>query len=226
MAKSQLFNFTQNLNNPSIYFTSADLLNVITVAPNSNGSNLTTGTQTFTAAAGTIQTGGSACIWTAPVTDSRIVGVPTITNVGQYTVTPTASANAATVGSGSSNATWNLNVGILKTLYTASSNDAVVKAINVTSTDTAARILSLWMSDSTNGQNWLIGSINIPLGSGNAAGTTYTIDLLSGAILTALPYDSSGKRVLPMKAGYVLKVSVPAVTAAYLIAVTACVEEY
>ena len=224
MAKSQNLNFTQNLNNVYVDFFSSDKLSVVAVSPNSNGSNLTAGTRTFTAAAGTVQTGGSAATWTATVTDSRVVGATTITNRGDYLVTPTASANAATVDSGSSNATFNLRVEIYKELYTASSNDAIVKAINVASLDTAARVMSLWIVGADN-QPTLIGAVNIPLNSGNT-GTAATIDLLGGTIMPSLPYDANGKRVIAMKAGQKLFVSVPAVTAGTQINVTAQVEEY
>lgn len=227
MPKSTNLYFTQNLANPSTRFVSSDLLNVVAVYPNSNGSNLTAGTRTFTAAAGTVQTGGSAATWTATVTDSRVIGVPTITNFGQYLVTPTATANAATVDSGASNATFNLLVHYYKTLYTATTDDAIVKAINVASTDSAARVMSLWIADSATATPRLIGGVNIPANSGSpGSGTAATIDLLGGTLMPSLPYDANGKRVIPLKGGQVLAVSVPAVTAATRIDVNAMVEEY
>lgn len=225
MTKSTNLNFTQRIINASVAFNSADLLSVVMVTPNSNGSNLTTGTRTFTAAAGTVQTGGSAATWTATVTDSRVIGVPTITNVGTYLVTPTASANAATVDSGTSNATWNLRVEALKLLYTATSDDAVVKAINAASTDSAARVVSLWLSDGVSGQYLLLGASSVAANAGNS-GAIATVDLLGGTLLPSLPYDSNGKRVVAMKNGWKLYASVPAVTAATAIHVTAFIEEY
>lgn len=224
MAKSTNLNFTQNINNVYVDFVSSDLLQVIAVSPNSNGSNLTTGTRTFTAAAGTVQTGGSAATWTAVVTDSRVIGAPTITNRGAYLATPTATANAATVDSGSSNATFNLRVEFYKELYTASSNDAIVKAINAASLDSAARVVSLWIVAADN-QPTLIGAVNIPANSGNN-GTAATVDLLGGTLMPSLPYDSNGKRIIEMKAGQKLFVSVPAITAGTQIQVTAQIEEY
>lgn len=224
MPKSTSLNFTQNINNVYADFFSSDKLRVVAVSTNVNGSNLTAGTRTFTAAAGTVQTGGVACTWTAPVTDTRVVGQATIVNGGDYLVTPTATSNAATVDSGTSNATWNLRVEIYKELYTASSNDAVVKAINVASLDTAARVMSLWIIG-TDSQPVLIGAVNIPLRSGDN-GTAASIDLLGGTLMPSLAYDANGKRIIPMKAGQKLAVSVPAVTAGTQIAVTAVVEEY
>lgn len=225
MAKTTNLYFTQNIANPSVMFNSADVLNVVAVSSNANGSNLTSGTRTFTAAAGTVQTGGSAATWTATVTDTRVVGIPTITNYGSYLATPTATANAATVDSGTTNATWNLRVEFLKTLYTASADGAIVKAINVASLDSAARVLSLWIADAATGNQMLVGAVNVPLNSGNS-GAIATIDLLGGTLMPSLPYDSNGKRIIELKGGQVLKVSVPAVTAGTQISVTAQVEEY
>jgi len=227
MPKSTNLYFTKNLVNPSVQFVSSDLLNVVAVYPNSNGTNLSSGTRTFTAAGGTVQTGGSAATWTATVTDSRVIGNMTLTNFGQYLVTPTAAANASTVESGSSNATFNLLVHYYKTLYTATTDDAVVKAINVASNDSAARIMSLWIADSVSAPPRLIGAVNIPANSGSpTSGTISTIDLIGGTLMPSLPYDANGKRVIPLKAGQVLAVSVPAITAATRIDVNAMVEEY
>lgn len=225
MPKTTSLYFTQNIANPSLMFNSADTLQVVAVSPNNNGSNLTAGTRTFTAAAGTVQTGGAAATWTATVTDSRVIGIPTITGYGAYLATPTATANAATVDIGTSNATWNLRVEALKTLYTASADGAIVKSINVASLDSAARVVSLWKADAVTGNQQLVGAVNIPANSGNN-GTAATIDLLGGTLMPSLPYDAQGKRVIELKAGQVLKVSVPAVTAGTQIHVTADVEEY
>ena len=92
----------------------------------------------------------------------------------------------------------------LKTLFTAGVNDSVVKAINVQSTDTAARVVNLYVNDGTT--DFLIGSVNVPLSSGNT-GTAATIDLLGGALMPSLPYDANGKRIIPLPAGYIVKVS-------------------
>lgn len=225
MTKTTNYYLTQTIQNATVQFASSDLLQVIAVSPNSNGSNLTAGTRTFTAAAGTVQTGGSAAQWTATVTDSRVIGVATITQRGSYLVTPTATANAATVDSGSSNATWNLRVEYYKPLYTSPVDGAVVKSINVASFDSAARVMSLWIADTVGSTPTLIGAVNIPLSSGNN-GTAATIDLLGGTLMPSLPYDAQGKRVIELKSNEVLLVSVPAVTAGTQIHVTAQVEEY
>ena len=224
MPKSTNLNFTQNIANAYVDFASSDLLQVVAVSPSANGSNLTAGTRTFTAAAGTVQTGGSAATWTATVTDSRVIGMPVITQRGQYLVTPTATANAATVDTGSTNATFNLRVEFFKELYTATTNDAIVKAINVASFDSAARVMSLWIIG-TDAQPVLIGAVNIPANSGNN-GTAAAVDLLGGTLMPSLPYDANGKRVISLKAGQKIAVSVPSVTAGTQINVTAQIEEF
>ena len=224
MPKSTNLNFTQNIANAYVDFASSDLLQVVAVSPNNNGNNLTAGTRTFTAAAGTVQTGGAAATWTATVTDSRVIGMPVITQRGQYLVTPTATANAATVDTGSTNATFNLRVEFFKELYTATTNDAIVKAINVASFDSAARVMSLWIIG-TDAQPVLIGAVNIPANSGNN-GTAAAVDLLGGTLMPSLPYDANGKRVISLKAGQKIAVSVPAVTAGTQINVTAQIEEF
>ena len=147
-----------------------------------------------------------------------------ITGQGSYLVTPTAAANAATVDTGSTNATFNLRVEFYKELYTASTDDAVVKSINVASLDSAARVMSLWIVG-TDAQPVLVGAVNIPANSGNN-GTAAAVDLLGGTLLPSAVYDSSGKRILPLKGGQKLAVSVPAVTAGTQINVTAVIEQY
>ena len=111
-----------------------------------------------------------------------------------------------------------------QTVFTAGSNDAVVKAINVASTDTAARVLSLFVNDGSS--DILIGRVNIPANSGNN-GTAAAIDLLGGTLLPSLPYDANGKRILPLPAGYILKAgTTTTVTSAQSITVTAMAEDY
>jgi hypothetical protein len=112
----------------------------------------------------------------------------------------------------------------LVTLYTAGSNDAIVKAINVQSTDTAARVVQLWVNDGAT--DYPIVAVNIPLRSGDN-GTAASVDLLGGTLTPSLPYDANGKRVLPVPAGYILKVSSQAtVTADKTITFVCMAEDY
>jgi hypothetical protein len=112
----------------------------------------------------------------------------------------------------------------LVTLFTAGSEDAVVKSINVQSTDTAARVVQLWVNNGS--ADFLIGAVNIPLRSGDN-GTAAAVDLLGGTLLPSLPYDSNGKRILPLPAGYILKVNSQAtVTAAKQITFVCMAEDF
>lgn len=71
-----------------------------------------------------------------------------------------------------------------------------------------------------------IGAVSIPITSGTT-GAIAAVDLLSGTLFPNLPYDANGKRVLPLPAGYILKVSVQAtVTAAKTISITCMAEDY
>jgi hypothetical protein len=111
-----------------------------------------------------------------------------------------------------------------QTVFTAGTDDSVVKAINVQSTDTAARVLSLFVNNGSS--DILIGRVNIPANSGNN-GTAATVDLLGGTLMPSLPYDANGKRVLPLPAGYILKAgTTTTVTSAQSITVTAMAEDY
>ena len=234
MSKSAVLNFTQNLNNISLQLNSADPYGVIAVAPTSNGTALTPGLRTFTAVGGTPVSGGvGAAQFTVQAVGAAgaasVGGIPVVTQPGSYVPGsgPTAAANAATVDVNSSNATFALTVGILKTLYTASTNDCVVKAINVASTDGTARTMSLWEQDPSGGYLTLLGSLNIPASSGSpSSGSAPSVDLLSGILIPTLPYDANGKRVLPLKAGSKLLVSIPAVSISTFVSVHAMVEEY
>ena len=234
MAKSTSLYFTQNLNNASLIFNSADTYNAIQVAVTSLGTNLTAGTRTFTLAGGTTVSGGvGAATFTATVkggAGAGIVSSPcTITSMGDYVVGagPTATANAATVDSGTTNATFAVTVGIMKLLYTASTNDAIVKAINIASNDSVARVVSLWTQDAGSSAMNLIGSVSVPANSGGtASGTAASVDLIGGNLIPSIPYDANGKRVLPLKAGVKIYISVPAVTASTYISANSMIEEY
>jgi hypothetical protein len=112
----------------------------------------------------------------------------------------------------------------LVTLFTAGANDTTVKAINVQSTDTVARVLQLWVNDGTT--DFLLGAVNIPLRSGDT-GAVAAIDLLGGTLLPSLPYDANGKRIIPLPAGYILKVnSQVAVSATREITVVCMAEDF
>lgn len=239
MSKNINLNQTQNIKCTCTPFRSTDLLSAYKVLPNAVGTNINSGTRTFTAATAGSAIYTSQCSWScaaknvtsAATNASQVVGPIYIINPGDYKTVPTDCAtNAASVDAGSSDATWTILTGITKNIYQAGSDDSVIKAINVQSTDSAARTLTLMLCDTTatgTFYNSVIGSVSIPANSGNPAGSTATLDLLSGTLFPSLPYDANGKRVLPVPAGYVVKAALnTAPTAAKVICVQVFAEDY
>ena len=111
-----------------------------------------------------------------------------------------------------------------KTLFTAGANDSIVKSLHAVSDDSAAKVVQIYVNDGS--VDNYIGAVNVPINSGTT-GAIAAIDLLNGTLFPNLPYDANGKRVLPLPAGYVLKVSVvAAVTSAKTISITCMAEDY
>ena len=245
MAKSTTLNFTQNLNNISVQFNSGDYLSIIQSVPASVGNNLNAPNvavfQANTSIAGysipnvTPFVGSNVASWTINTiginASGNVSGSVSMNSFGAYMTVPTSPNTANVTSGGLSNATWYYTTGAIKPLYTAASNDAVVKSIVVSSTDTNARIVTLYEQDVTSNVMTIIASVNIPATSGTGSGTTASVDLLSGTLLPALPYDANGKRVFPLKAGTRLLVAIaaaamPVVTANYYVSIHAMIEEY
>jgi len=117
----------------------------------------------------------------------------------------------------------------MQELYTASAEGAVVKGLLVTSTDTVLRLMQLWLNaDGVN--DTLLGTVSIPASAGNLGSTAVTVDFFTGGttanqLLAALPRDQSGKPVLPIEGGDILKISTTSATAANM-HVTAIIEEF
>lgn len=113
-----------------------------------------------------------------------------------------------------------------KTVFTAGSEGSVVKALQAVSDDTSARVLNVYVN--TGAGDLYLGSVNVPTLSGtNGLSTAPAVDLLSGTLMPGLPYDANGKRVLPLPAGALLKVSSQTtVTSAKTVTVTALAEDY
>lgn len=110
----------------------------------------------------------------------------------------------------------------LKTLVTGATNGSKLEMLNITSTDTAARDVALWMTISS--VDYLIATISIPANSGN------TNAILAQGLLASLvgtspylpffqfPLDVNGNRYLYIASGSVLKVStLTTVTAAKVV---------
>lgn len=112
----------------------------------------------------------------------------------------------------------------LKTLYTAGSNDCVVKSIVATSTDTAAVNLKLVVNDGS--ADYLIGTVRIPAASGTD-GAAASVDILGSSLVPGLPRDLNNRTILPIKNGFILKAGCLAtMTSAKQADVIAIVEEY
>lgn len=112
----------------------------------------------------------------------------------------------------------------LVALYTASANDAVVKSLVVTTNDTTAVNLVIAINNGTS--DFVLGTVNIPINSGYT-GAIASVDVLGSTLLPGLPRDINGRSVLPLAAGYILKVGCLAtMTAAKTTNVLASVEEY
>lgn len=87
--------------------------------------------------------------------------------------------------------------------FTAGADDSDVKAIIVTSDDTAIINLKLYICRSS--VDYLLGVISIPIVAGST-GALPSPDLLAAASMPGLPVDSMGKPYLPLKNGDTLKV--------------------
>jgi hypothetical protein len=114
-----------------------------------------------------------------------------------------------------------------KLLYTAGANDSVLKSIIVNTDEaTTVRIVNIYVSpDSGTTKNW-IGSVSIPLQSGNT-GVISTVDVLGATVLPGMCYDQSGKAVLPLAGTYRIYVGLQvAVTSGKFVNVTAVGEDY
>jgi hypothetical protein len=110
------------------------------------------------------------------------------------------------------------------TLYTASTDDAVVKSLTVTTTDTAAVNLKIAINDGTT--DFLLGTVRVALASGTDGAAT-TVDVLGSSLLPGLPRDLNNRTILPLKNGHILKVGcLSTMTSARQTDVIAVVEEY
>jgi len=117
------------------------------------------------------------------------------------------------------------SVSNLVTIYTCGSNDAIVKSLLLFSSDTANKNVSFYVNNGT--ADYLIGTITAWAYSGTS-GTTINLDFLGSIYTQGFPIDASGKNVMPMQAGHVLKAGIvtTAVTSGKTISITAIVEEY
>ena len=109
---------------------------------------------------------------------------------------------------------------------TAGAEGAIIKSIQINSTDTAAKTLQFFISpDGTGTAKNLLFTIAVPANSGNT--TVVQVDALTTSTVLGLPVDQSGRPVLPLEAGTLLYVGVTvAVTASKTIFVVGVQEDF
>lgn len=96
----------------------------------------------------------------------------------------------------------------LKTVLTAGAVATVIKNIFVSSTDTSAKDLKVYIT--RGGVDYLLGMVSIPANSGNTNALP-TINLMtSNNLQAAFKMDNDGNKTLELLTGDVLKVAVTA----------------
>lgn len=116
------------------------------------------------------------------------------------------------------------NTTVAATLYTASTNDAVVKSLVVSTNDSTAVNLVVSINNGTS--DFILGTVNIPINSGYT-GAIASVDILGSSLLPGLPRDINNRAVISLQAGHILKVGALAtMTAAKTCNVIAQVEEF
>jgi hypothetical protein len=106
----------------------------------------------------------------------------------------------------------------LVTGYTAGANGSKITGIIATSTDTVARDIQVFITNG--GTDYLLGTKNVAISSGNVNGTPST-NILDPAVIPGLPIDSDGNPFLYLISGDVLKfASLTTVTTALSVTLT------
>lgn len=112
----------------------------------------------------------------------------------------------------------------LVTLYTGGTNGSKIENIIASNTDTAAAY-ALTLTIVTSSTNYIIGTINVPLSSGNTTAAP-AVSLINSANLP-LAKDSNGNPYLYLGSGSVLKVnSGTTVNTAKVVSITAIGGDY
>ena len=111
-----------------------------------------------------------------------------------------------------------------QTLFTAGADGSILRTIIASSDDTADMDVVLSINDGAT--SYIIGVVEVPLGSGTTADLP-SVNLLNNTAIPSLQLDNQGNYFLPMKAGYTIEANVlVAVTAAKKIQLTAIGEDY
>src|SRR5512139_2344414 len=107
----------------------------------------------------------------------------------------------------------------LKTAYTGAASGSKITACIASSTDTAARDVTIGISNG--GVFYPLGTVSVPIGAGTVAGTP-AVNLLDPTVVKGLPIDNDGQPYLFLVNGDTLQVkALTTVTAAKEIDVTA-----
>ncbi len=105
----------------------------------------------------------------------------------------------------------------LKSVIAGGSNGTQINAITVSSTDSTARDLKLWINNGTT--DFLLGTVSIVGSSGNTNALA-AIDIMRSTMVPGLAFDALGNRVLFIASGWTLKASMgAAVTSSQTVAV-------
>ena len=112
----------------------------------------------------------------------------------------------------------------LKTLVTAGSDGTIVNELLITSTDTSARDLAVYVTISS--VDYLIGTVSIPANSG-FTNAVPTVGFFDSTQTTSLQSDNNGHKFLMLGSGAVLKVkTLTTVTTAKAIQIVAQVGNF
>lgn len=111
-----------------------------------------------------------------------------------------------------------------KTLVTGAANDTVCRNICITSDDTAAKDVMVFLSNGST--NYLLGIIPVAITSGFATGIP-SVNLLDRTYLRNIPVDKDGNPYILVKNGWFLKTGMKAaMTAAKTLTITHISEDY
>lgn len=97
-------------------------------------------------------------------------------------------------------------------LMAAGANGSIIESMNVSLTDTVANGLAVYLQDGS-AVNHLLGTVTVPLSSGNVAGTP-AIDVIRSGMLPGLVVDANGNFCLYVPSGFKVMVASTAAPAA------------
>ena len=91
-----------------------------------------------------------------------------------------------------------------KTVVTAGANGTKLFALTAASSDTAARVVQVWLT--RGGTSYLLNALSIPAASGSD-GATPNVDILNNTIWPGIPFDGQAQSFLFLQSGDTLQVS-------------------